>query len=184
MQTTRFVLFGVGAVFLLAGCGSAASSSSSSAAAGAASTSASAVASASQAAGTGATSALGCSLAPSTLVGSDLGMTGLGAAKQTASSAGAACLYNSSTGIVSVEMFNGATSDKVNTEEQTLGKTEQTKALSGLGDQAFSASLSVAGVASPTTLVARKGSVEIMIVAPASVSAEQSLAQHLFAKIG
>ena len=183
MQTTRSIVLGVAAAALLAGCGSAASSSSSSAPAGSQSGSAAAAAPASQAAG--GTTAVSCSLAPSDLVSSALGVTGLTALTETASGGGAACVYSATGNIVSLSMFSDATTAKMTTEQQTMAKTEQVKAYPGLGDEAFTGTLS-AGKTLPSsnTLVARKGSVEIMIVSTASVAAEKSLAEQLFTKIG
>jgi len=40
------------------------------------------------------------------------------------------------------------------------------------------------GVPSSNTLVARQGTVEIMVVSSADVTAEKSLEQHILAKIG
>jgi hypothetical protein len=184
MQTTRSIFLGVAAAVFLAGCGSAASSSSTGAA-GTTSSSAPAGAAASQGAGTGATASLTCALAPASLVSTDLGVTGLSDPKQVVKDGSASCVYSGSTGIVSLNLLNGATTDKMSVEQQTMAKSEQVKAFSGLGDEAFSASLSVGdGVPSPNTLVARQGTVEIMVVSSADVTAEKSLEQHIFANIG
>jgi hypothetical protein len=189
MQTTRSIFLGVAAAVLLAGCGSAASSSPASGAAAEANSSsapASATAAASQAAaGSGAASALTCALAPSTMVSSDLGVSGLGAPKQEFKDGGAFCVYSGSNALVSLNLLNGSTADEMSAEQQTMAKSEQTKAFPGLGDEAFSATLSGGeGVPSSNTLVARQGTVEIMVVSNADVSAEKSLEEHLFAKIG
>jgi hypothetical protein len=185
MQTTRSFFLGVAAAVLLAGCGSAASSSPSTGAPAATSSSAPSAASASQAAGAGATTPLTCDLAPSSLVSADLGVSGLAAPKQVINSGGASCIYAGSKGVITLNLLNGATTGKMSVEQQTLAKSEQTKAFAGLGDEAFSASLSVGeGIPSPNTLVARQGSVEIMLVSPASVTAEKSLEEHIFTKVG
>ena len=183
MQTTRSIFLGVAAAVLLAGCGSAASSSSSSVAAGAALSSAPAGGAASQGAGTGATASLTCALAPSSLVSTDLGVAGLGDPKQVVHDGSASCVYSGPKGIVSLNLINDATTDKMSVEQQTMAKAEQTKAVAGLGDEAFSATLAEGdGGLSANTLVARQGAVEIMVVSNADVTAEKSLEQHLFAK--
>lgn len=179
MQTTRSIFLGVAAAALLAGCGSAASSSSGGAPAG--TQSRPAAASASQA---GATTSLTCSLAPPTLVGSTLGVAGLTAPREADSDGGAACVY-SGTNIVSLNLASGATAAKMAAEQQAMAKTQQVKAYPGVGDEAFTGTLAAGGALPPSnTLVARKGSVEIMIVSTASITAEKSLAARLFAKIG
>jgi hypothetical protein len=185
MQTTRSIFLGVAAAVLLAGCGSAASSSSNSGAAGAPPSSAPAPAdaAASRGAGTGATASLTCALAPSSLVSTDLGVAGLGDPKQVVHDGSASCVYSGPKGIVSLNLINDATTDKMSVEQQTMAKAEQTKAVAGLGDEAFSATLAEGdGGLSANTLVARQGAVEIMVVSNADVTAEKSLEQHLFAK--
>jgi ABC-type Fe3+-hydroxamate transport system substrate-binding protein len=185
MQTTQSIFLGVAAAVLLAGCGSAASSSSSSAAAGAAPSSAPAGGAASQGAGTGATASLTCALAPSSLVSTDLGVAGLGDPKQVVKDGSASCVYSGPKGLVSLNLLNGATTDKMSLEQQTMAKSEQVKAFPGLGDEAFSATLSVgSGLPSSNTLVARQGTVEIMVTSSADVTAEKSLEQHILAKTG
>jgi hypothetical protein len=87
--------------------------------------------------------------------------------------------------VVTVNIFSGATAAVMNAEEATMAKTEKTSAYPGLGDQAFSGTLSVgSGVPSGDTLAARRGSVEVMVVSTASLSDEKSLEEQLFAKIG
>jgi uncharacterized protein YceK len=183
MHTTRSFFLGAAAGVLLAGCGS--SSSSTTAATGMSSSSAAATASASQAAGASSTAALTCALAPSALVDSDLGVTGLGTPKQALSGGSASCIYSGGTNIVTISLLNGATSDKMSAEQQSLAKTETTATYAGLGDQAFTGTVSAgSGIPTPNTLVARQGSVEIMVVSEASVSNEKTLEEHIFAKVG
>lgn len=182
MQTTRSIFLGVAAAALLAGCGSAASSSSGGAPAGTQSGPAAASAPASQA--SGGTTSLTCSLAPPTLVGSTLGVAGLTAPREADSDGGAACVYTGSN-IVSLNLASGATAAKMAAEQHSIAKTQQVKAYPGVGDEAFTGTLAAGGALPPSnTLVARKGSVEIMIVSTASITAEKSLAAQLFAKIG
>ena len=142
-----------------------------------------AAAPASQAAG--GTTDLSCGLAPASVVGPALGVTGLGDPVQTTAPTGATCLYSGPSGTVTVNLISGASSDKMTLQQQAMDKTEPTQPYPGLGDQAFSASLSVgSGVPSANTLAARKGAVEVMVVSQSSLTAEKSLAEQLLAKIG
>lgn len=142
-----------------------------------------AAAPASQAAG--GTTDLSCGLAPASVVGPALGVTGLGDPVQTTAPTGATRLYSGSSGTVTVNLISGASPDKMTLQQQAMDKTEPTQPYPGLGDQAFSASLSVgSGVPSANTLAARKGAVEVMVVSESSLTAEKSLAEQLLAKIG
>jgi hypothetical protein len=119
------------------------------------------------------------------MVSSDLGVPGLGAPKQVFKDGGASCVYSGQNAVVSLNLLNGSTADEMSAEQQIMAKSEQTETFPGLGDEAFSATLSGgAGVPSANTLVARQGTIEIMVVSNADVTAEKSLEQHLFAKIG
>jgi hypothetical protein len=120
------------------------------------------------------------------MVGADLGVTGLGAPKQALSGGSAACVYSGGTSIITISLLNGATSDKMSLEQQTLAKSETITTYPGLGDQAFAGTIGSAGsgIPTPNTLVARQGPVEIMVVSDASISNEKTLEQHIFAKVG
>jgi hypothetical protein len=119
------------------------------------------------------------------MVSADLGVSGLGAPKQVFKDGGASCVYSGPKAFVSLNLLNGSTADEMSAEQQTMAKSEETKAFAGLGDEAFSATLSGGdGVPSANTLVARQGTIEIMVVSSAGVTAEKSLEQHIFAKVG
>jgi hypothetical protein len=119
------------------------------------------------------------------VVGPALGVTGLGDPVQTSVPTGTTCLYTGPSGTVTVNLISGASSDKMTIQQQAMDKTEPTQPYPGLGDQAFSASLSVgSGVPSANTLAARKGTAEVMVVSESSLTAEKSLAEQLLAKMG
>jgi hypothetical protein len=110
---------------------------------------------------------------------------GRGDPKQVVKDGSATCVYSGPKGIVSLNLLNGATTDKMSVEQQTMAKSEQVKAFPASATRRSRASLSVgSGVPSSNTLVARQGTVEIMVVSSADVTAEKSLEQHIFANIG
>lgn len=161
---------------LLAGCGGGRSAGNPPAA-----TSASPAA----AAGAG-SSPVTCDLAPGSLVNSALG-TDLGAPAQTTAGSATACEYKGpKAGAVIIRIQTGDTAGLFAAERKTFDTTGQpTKDYPGFGDQAFTnvrhMPLSMPDM---NTLVARKGSVEILVTSPARITAEQALEQQLFTKIG
>jgi hypothetical protein len=123
-------------------------------------------------------------LAPATLVGPALGLTGLGAPQQQASGHGLICVY--SQGTVTVGMANDATAAMMRADQaQASMGGWKTSAYPGLGDEAFSGTVPAQdGMPVEYTLHAREGSLEVTVLSAASLSAERSLVEQLFAKAG
>jgi hypothetical protein len=127
---------------------------------------------------------LNCGLAPATLVGAALGLTGLGAPQQEASGHSVICVY--SQGTVTVGMANDATAAMMRAgQAQASMGGWKTSAYPGLGDEAFSGTLPAQdGMPAEYTLHGREGSLEVLVLSAASLSAERSLVEQLFAKAG
>ncbi|MGE5131300.1 MAG: hypothetical protein ACM32E_00135 [Gemmatimonadota bacterium] len=126
-----------------------------------------------------------CDLAPASLVNSALG-TDLGAPSQTTAGSATACEYKGTkAGAVEIRIQTGDSAAIFAVERKAFDATGQrTKSYPGFGDEAFinvkHMPLSLPDV---NTLVARQGSVEILVVSTASLTAEQTLEQQLFAKV-
>ena len=146
-----------------------------------------AAASASPAAAGGAgSSPVTCDLVPASLVNSALG-TDLGAPSQTTAGSATACEYKGAkAGAVEIRIQTADTATIFAAERKTFDTTGQrTKDYPGFGDEAFTnvrhMPLSLPDV---NTLVARQGSVEILVSSTASIAAERTLEQQLFTKVG
>lgn len=128
---------------------------------------------------------LGCSLAPASKVSAVLGISGLSAPKEESGGSFAGCVYSggSAGAPVSIQMMSTSGSAKMALEQKTMSKSETVKVFPGLGDQAFVATIS-AGPMTETTLVARKGAVQLMVESTASADSEKTLEQQIFAKAG
>ena len=173
MQIFRPLALAVTSALLLAGCG------------GGGSATGNASAPASPAAGGAAAAQVNCDLAPASLVNSALG-TDLGAPSQTTAGSATACEYKGTkAGAVEIRIQTGDSAAMFAVERKSFDATGQrTKSYPGFGDEAFTnvkhMPLSLPDV---NTLVTRQGSVEILVVSTASLTAEQTLEQQLFAKV-
>ncbi len=162
---------------LLAGCGG---SSSGGTTPGTATGSASGSDSATAAgAGSGTAS---CSVAPASLVGSALGTSLTGPAETRNGDTVVVCDYQGTkAGLVKVRIQTDSDAASFAAEKgqfpaQKMKTTDET-----LGDEAFS---NVLGGAYPvTTVVARKGSVEILVTGKATVAQEKALITQLFDRV-
>lgn len=178
-------------VGLLAGCGSASSSSSAAAAGGSASAAATSAASTSGSANSGSSSSGGgtaTSCPQSSVVSADLGISGLTTQTSKATTSqghtGYACVYEAGTSFASVTLVNGVSSSFMSTAAQKTASTMGgLKAVPGFADQAYSFTVSEAGI-TENELIARKGSVEAVISSGASLSQEEALAQSIFTQDG
>ncbi len=171
----RSVAVGLTSVILLAGCGSGGSVGQPG--------SRSPSASATTTGGGRAAAQPTCALVPASLVNSALG-TDVGDPAQTIN------------GIVTVCEFKGAKAGHVTVRFQTgddsasfaAGRAgfdsngEPTKDVAGFADEAYSSTLG-SGDLAINTLVARQGSVEILVSSEADLDAEKTLERQLFAKL-
>jgi hypothetical protein len=176
---TRPIIFALASAFLLAGCGS---SGSSSAPQAASTTTSTASAAAPAAAGA---SQVSCGLVPATLVNSVLG-TDLGAPSQSTGGNGVACQFKGTkAGAAEIRIATGDTATAFTAERKSFDSSGQaTKTYSGFGDQAFTSTQAMPlGLPSVNTLVTLEGSVELLVSSTASIGAEKTLEQQLFAKI-
>jgi hypothetical protein len=177
MAAARLVILAGAAAVLLAGCEGGAPAPAGGSAPGPAGPSVTALPAAAGRAVT-----LNCGLAPASLVGPALGLTGLGAPQQQASGYGVICVY--SQGTVTVGMANDATAAMMRAGQASMGGWK-TSAYPGLGDEAFSGTLPAQdGMPAEYTLHAREGSLAVTVLSAASLSAERSLVEQLFAKAG
>lgn len=178
MHMTRPIILTLTSAFLLAGCGSSGSSSISQSAASSASPAASSPAAAGQ-------SQVSCGLVPATLVNAALG-TDLGAPSQSAGANAVACQFKGAkAGTAEIRIATGETAAAFAAERKTFDSSGQpTKTYAGIGDQAYSSTQSMPmGMPSVHTLVALKGSVDLLVSSTASITSEADLEQQLFAKI-
>jgi hypothetical protein len=165
---------------LLAGCGGGSASSQPPVAQPSASTSAPAAAH-----GAGAT-AVSCDLVPASLVNSVLG-TDLGAATQSSAPDAIACQFKGAkAGAVEIRIQTGDDAARFAAGRGTFEASGQpTKDYAGFADQAYTSTQKMPlGLPDVNTLVARQGTVEILVAASASITAERSLEQQIFAKVG
>ena len=185
MRITTSALTGIAAVGLLAGCGPL-SSSSSTAAAGGSTPAASTSGSASSGSGSSGGTATGCP--QSSTVSADLGISGLTTQTSKAATSqghtGYACAYMAGTSFVQVTLVNGISSSFMSTAAQKTASTAGgLKTVPGFADQAYSFSISEAGI-TENELIARKGSVEAVVAAGATLTQEEALAQSIFTQDG
>jgi hypothetical protein len=126
-----------------------------------------------------------CDLAPAALVKQTLGVD-VGPAQPNANGSVLVCTYLASPGatgqvIVRFDTASGADQFK-SARDAYATQNMQTQDYPGFGDEAYTNTLSAIGITT-NTLVARKGSVEILISSPASFDQEKSLEQTLFAAL-
>jgi hypothetical protein len=85
---------------------------------------------------------------------------------------------------VVVRLYTGVTAASFATEKPTNGQNGQSVSdVPGFQDEAFSTSTTDAHGIVINLLAARKGSLEILVVAQASVEAEKTLEQQIFAHL-
>jgi hypothetical protein len=123
-----------------------------------------------------------CDLAPATLVKQTLGVD-VGPAQPNDNGSVLVCTYPPSPGaaaevIVRFDTASGADQFK-GARDAYATQNMQTQDYPGFGDEAYTNTISAIGITT-NTLVARKGSVEILISSPASFDQEKSLEQTLF----
>jgi hypothetical protein len=173
MQMTRPIILALASAFLLAGCGSSGSSGTSQPATSPASPAAAGP------------SQVSCDLVPATFVNAALG-TDLGAPSQSAGGNAVACQFKGAKAdTAEIRIATGGTAATFAAERQTFDSSGQpTKTYAGFGDHAFTSIQHMPlGLPSVNTLVALKGSVELLVSSTASIAAEKALEQQLFAKI-
>lgn len=179
MQIPRpIVLVLAASAFLAAGCGGSGPTGSGSA-------SSPAAAAAASPAGGGGSGPVTCDAVPASLVNSALG-TDLGAPSQTTAGSAVACAFKGTkTGAVEIRIQTGDTAALFAAERKTFDATGQpTKDYPGFGDQAYTNVRHLPlGLPDMNTLVARQGSVEILVASPAAITAERALEQQVFAKV-
>jgi hypothetical protein len=88
------------------------------------------------------------------------------------------------TSFVQVTLVNGISSSFMSTAAQkTASVAGGLKTVPGFADQAYSFSISEAGI-TENELIARKGSVEAVVAAGATLTQEEALAQSIFTQDG
>lgn len=180
MQISRPITLSLASAFLLAGCGSTGSTSSQPTAA-----SASSAVSASSAAGGSGSSPVACELVPASLVNSALG-TDLGAPVQTIAGNATACEFKGmKAGAAEIRIQTGDNATAFAAGRKTFdGADQRTMGYAGFGDEAYTNTKHMPmGLPDVNTLVARQGSVEILVSSTASIAAERALEQQVFAKV-
>lgn len=122
-----------------------------------------------------------CAQAPATEVGSALGLT-LGKQVSTLEGPVSVCAYLGKY-MVMVRYQTGESANQFKQGQQSLSSLHQTvRAVSGVGDKAYFASVGTAHGAS-NTLAALSGSVAVFVTAPRPLATERALMKHLLAKI-
>ena len=130
--------------------------------------------------GGGQSSTPSCALVPASLVNSTLG-TQVGDPDETNNSPVIVCNY-SSTDSSSVLVRFQINNDAAGFARGKQGFTDSGQAtvdIAGFQDEAFSSSMGT-GLSAVNSLVARKGSVEVMVVSSASTDKEKALIQKIF----
>jgi ABC-type Fe3+-hydroxamate transport system substrate-binding protein len=169
MQTNRRVrqiLMISVAIIALAACGSSKSSSSSSASGNTSG---------------GSSKAKDCSSVPAATVNQYLG-TNYGEPDANKNGSIVVCQYSAEAGTTAIIRFvSDSNADDFSTGKQGFSSAGQsTTDVSGLGDEAYSSAMGGTGLVPATnTLVARKGSTEILITSQAAADKERSLMTHL-----
>jgi hypothetical protein len=123
---------------------------------------------------------------PASLVNPALG-TDLADPVQNAAGNATVCQFNGTkAGAVMIRVQTDDTAAGFAAERTTFDKSGQpTKDIAGFGDEAYANTKHMPlGLPDVNTLVARKGQVEILVSASASIAREQALEQQLFAKVG
>ena len=174
VQTFRPVFLGLAAVFVLAGCGGGSSSSQQAAGPSTAARS------------DAGSSSLTCNLMPASMVNAALG-TDLGNPTQNSDGDTVACEFQGTkAGAVMIRIQKGDDATAFAVERKTFQASGQpAKDYAGFGDEAYTNTKKMPlGLPDVNTLVARKGSVDILVSSSASIAAERTLEQQLFAKVG
>ena len=158
----------------LSACSSSSSSSSTTKAAGAGtSTSAS---------GNGGSSTVDCNLVTPAEVNAALG-TSVGAPSSIVNGSVTVCTYKQSAGTVIVRFDTDSSASKFAEAKAGFGSHGETAVTaSGFGDEAYTSSLG-AGNYTTSTIVARKGSTELLITGPATIAQVEALATQVLAKL-
>jgi hypothetical protein len=173
---------------LLAGCGGSSGSgagSASSSAAGSGPAASSSTPSSSAAASTSAAAGGGvsCAKAPADVVGAALGDTLDPAAETRNGDTVVVCDYRGSkTGLVKVRIQTDSSAAAFAVEKKGFAGAGMPTKDEAFADEAFSNVLG-SGQTTVTTLVARKGSVEILVTAKTTVAQEKALLTQLFARL-
>jgi hypothetical protein len=127
---------------------------------------------------------LSCDLAPASLVNSTLG-TSVGTPSAQTLDDVVVCTYSPTTGIgtVILRIQNDRSADDFTTARgQSDAQGIKTADLAGFEDKAYTSVLS-AGSITTNTVVALKGTVEILVSSSASFDQEKALEQAIFAKL-
>jgi hypothetical protein len=122
-----------------------------------------------------------CAQAPSEVVGATLGLS-LGKQVSTLEGPVSVCAYLGKY-MVMVRYQTGESARQFKQSQQSLSSLHQSvRAVSGIADRAYFASVGTAHGAS-NTLAALSGSVAVFVTAPRPLATERSLMKHLLAKI-
>ena len=172
----RLALLGLGAVAALglAACSSSSTSSSTTAGSSSATTAASSSSS----------SAPSCSLVSASTLNAALG-TSVGDPTTVVNGPVTVCTYKSSSGggQVIVRYQTGMSSASFNANKTGFTQSGQNVTpVSGLGDEAYSSTLSAAGLTT-NTIVVRKGATELLITGPGTLAQTEALAGQVLAKL-
>ena len=119
-----------------------------------------------------------CSSVTAAMVNTALG-TNVGDPTSTVNGPVTVCTYKSSTGQVIVRFASGTTAASfAAAKSQFTAHGEPVTTVTGLGDEAYSSSIGT-GTYAVNSIVLRKGSEELLITGPASLSQVQAFAQQL-----
>ena len=122
-----------------------------------------------------------CAQAPAAVVGAALGLS-LGRQVTTLEGPVSVCAYLGKY-MVMVRYQTGESAKQFKQSQQSLTSLHQSvRAVSGVGDRAYFASVGTAHGAS-NTLAALRGTVAVFVTAPRPLATERSLMKHLLAKI-
>jgi hypothetical protein len=122
-----------------------------------------------------------CAQAPATVVGAALGLS-LGKQVSTLEGPVSVCAYLGKY-MVMVRYQTGESAREFRQSQQSLTSLHQSvRAVTGVGDRAYFASVGTAHGAS-NTLAALSGTVAVFVTAPRPLASERSLMKHLLAKI-
>ena len=127
-----------------------------------------------------------CNLMPAPMVNAALG-TDLGNPTQNSDGDTVECEFQGTkAGAVTIRIQKGDDATAFAVERKTFQASGQpTKDYAGFGDEAYTNIKKMPlGLPDVNTLVARKGSVDILVSSSASIAAERTLEQQLFAKVG
>ncbi len=140
-------------------------------------------ASATQAVKLGPNDTLTCALAPASVVNADLG-TSLSAPLQSPLGDAVSCVYSGTEADTSLLVEYGGSTDVMADNKQALiAQGQVISNVPGLGDEAFSGTYAVQGVATEYTLYALRGDLEISLSSSAGVAREKTLVAYIFSEI-